>query len=337
MSGAALTTKRLQLRPPVASDATAITAILNDFEISKWVSPVPFPYMQADALEFIANVREKGSAIWAILNAVRLVGMIGRDPQLGFWLDPRCLGQGLMREAAQAVLAAYFKDTNAAPVPTSYMIGNTRSAALLHSLGFSRLVGVVAIKSSAREALVDAHQMVLTPEQWHTVNPIEIATPRMHLRSLRPAEATDLAPMMASVASPWPEADVLRWIEQRRWRRRVGFPSGAYVPDGTLIGLLALGGTPVSTAYFLDQHYWGRGLMTEAMMAFLPWAFARFALTEVTADHFADNPASGRILQKLGFVETVSAYRGSAARPVKAPTVLYRLRRADLVSAAGRV
>ena len=31
---AALTTKRLQLRPPVASDATAITAILNDFEIS---------------------------------------------------------------------------------------------------------------------------------------------------------------------------------------------------------------------------------------------------------------------------------------------------------------
>ena len=145
---AALTTKRLQLRPPVASDATAITAILNDFEISKWVSPVPFPYTRADALEFIANVRENGSAIWAILNADRLVGMIGRDPQLGFWLDPRCWGQGLMREAAQAVLAAYFKDPNAAPVPTSYMIGNTRSAALLHSLGFSRLAGVVAIKSA---------------------------------------------------------------------------------------------------------------------------------------------------------------------------------------------
>ena len=307
---------------------------------------MPFPYTRADALEFIANVREKGSAIWAILNADRLVGMIGRDPQLGFWLDPRCWGQGLMREAAQAVLAAYFKDPNAAPVPTSYMIGNTRSAALLHSLGFSRLVGVVAIKSCAREALVDARQMVLTPEQWHAVNPIEIATPRMHLRPLRPADATDLAriagndrvaPMMASVASPWPEADVLRWIEQHRWRGRVGFSFGVYVPDGTLIGSVGLGGTPVSTAYFLDQHYWGRGLMTEAMMAFLPWAFARFALTEVTADHFADNPASGRILQKLGFVKTGSALGGSAARPVKAPTVSYRLRRADLVSAAGRV
>ena len=62
---AALTTKRLQLRSPVASDATAITAILNDFEISKWLSVVPFPYTRADALEFIADVREKGSAIWA--------------------------------------------------------------------------------------------------------------------------------------------------------------------------------------------------------------------------------------------------------------------------------
>ena len=99
---------------------------------------VPFPYSRADGLEFIADVRKKGFAIWAILNADRLVGMIGRDPQLGFWLDPRCWGQGLMREAALAVLAAYFMDPNAAPVPTSYMIGNTRSAALLHRLGFSR-------------------------------------------------------------------------------------------------------------------------------------------------------------------------------------------------------
>ena len=102
-----------------------------------------------------------------------------------------------------------------------------RSAALLYRLGFSRLGRVVGLKSHARKALVDGRQMVLTPEQWHAVNPIKIATPRMRLRPLRPADATDLAriagndrvaPMLASVASPWPEADVLRWIEQRRWR-----------------------------------------------------------------------------------------------------------------------
>ena len=174
-----------------------------------------------------------------------------------------------MREAAQAVLAAYFKDPNAAPVPTSYMIGNTRSAALLHSLGFSRLVGVVAIKSCAREALVDARQMVLTPEQWHAVNPIEIATPRMHLRPLRPADATDLAriagndrvaPMMASVASPWPEVDVLRWIEQRRWRGRVGFFLWRLCAGWDLDRLGWAGGHPCQHSVFSGPALLGSGL-----------------------------------------------------------------------------
>ena len=39
----ALVTKRLQLRSPMASDAAAIAAILNDFDISKWLPPLPFP------------------------------------------------------------------------------------------------------------------------------------------------------------------------------------------------------------------------------------------------------------------------------------------------------
>ena len=82
----------------------------------------------------------------------------------------------------------------------------------------------------------------------------------------------------------------------------------------------------------MDQHYWGRGLMTEAMMAFLSWAFARFGLTEVTADHFDDNPALGQVLWKLGFIKSGPALGGSAARMAKVPTVSYRLRRADLVS-----
>ena len=39
----ALVTKRRQLRSPVASDAAAIAAILNNFDIRKWLPPLPFP------------------------------------------------------------------------------------------------------------------------------------------------------------------------------------------------------------------------------------------------------------------------------------------------------
>ena len=63
--------------------------------------------------------------------------------------------------------------------------------------------------------------------------------------------------MMGSVTSPWPAVDVLRWIERRRWRGHIGFCLGIYLPDGALIGAVALGGTLVNTAYFLTQFQWG--------------------------------------------------------------------------------
>jgi len=74
------------------------------------------------------------------------------------------LGPGLMREAVQAVLGAYFTSTSAAQVPSGYMLGNARSAGLLHGLGFSPFGGVVQRKNMARDALVDIRQMILTPE-----------------------------------------------------------------------------------------------------------------------------------------------------------------------------
>jgi len=73
--------------------------------------------------------------------------MIGRESELGYWLDPKCWGQGLMREAAQAVLGAYFTSPAAAPVPSGYMLGNARSAALLHGLGCSPFGAVVHAKT----------------------------------------------------------------------------------------------------------------------------------------------------------------------------------------------
>ena len=60
-----------------------------------------------------------------------------------------------------------------------YMLGNARSAGLLHGLGFSPFGAVVQRKNTARDALVDIRQIILTPEQWHCLNPMEITTPRV--------------------------------------------------------------------------------------------------------------------------------------------------------------
>lgn len=141
-----------------------------------------------------------------------------------------------------------------------------------------------------------------------------------------------VAPMMASLRSPWAEADVRTWITRSLWRGVLGFRLGVWLKDGALIGTVGLGGEApdTSTAYFLDPGHWGQGLMTEAMAGFLPHMMRVFAIETVIADHFADNPTSGAVLRKLGFEKTGEGQGESLARLEPAANVHYRLMQHNL-------
>jgi RimJ/RimL family protein N-acetyltransferase len=76
--------------------------------------------------------------------------------------------------------------------------------------------------------------------------------------------------------------------------------------DGArLIGSVGLGrdGDHVELGYWIGRPYWGNGYATEAARALLPLARA-LGHRELVASHFVDNPASGRVLHKLGFRAT---------------------------------
>lgn len=53
--------------------------------------------------------------------------------------------------------------------------------------------------------------------------------------------------------------------------------------------------------YWLGRAWWGRGIMTRALIALVPWAFERFDLIRIEAGVFETNPASARVLEKAGF------------------------------------
>ena len=53
--------------------------------------------------------------------------------------------------------------------------------------------------------------------------------------------------------------------------------------------------------FWLGETVWGRGVMTDAVSAFVPWAFERFNLQRIYAHVFERNPASARVLEKAGF------------------------------------
>jgi RimJ/RimL family protein N-acetyltransferase len=51
-----LETDRLILRPLTQTDAAPLTRLLNDFEVSKWLSRIPYPYGVIEMQWFIARL-----------------------------------------------------------------------------------------------------------------------------------------------------------------------------------------------------------------------------------------------------------------------------------------
>jgi len=77
--------------------------------------------------------------------------------------------------------------------------------------------------------------------------------------------------------------------------------------------------------YWLTPSAWGQGYATEAARAMLAHARHGLALGRVQAGHFSDNPASGRVLRKLGFLPTGEVAYPSLARGGVAPAQRYEV------------
>ena len=100
-------------------DLTDLVALINNWEIARWVSSVPYPYTEVDGREWIARVqqdhatgRPRRFAI-ALRESDRLIGGVGLDgspgdqseePALGYWLGEPHWGNGYAREAVAAVI-----------------------------------------------------------------------------------------------------------------------------------------------------------------------------------------------------------------------------------------
>jgi RimJ/RimL family protein N-acetyltransferase len=78
--------------------------------------------------------------------------------------------------------------------------------------------------------------------------------------------------------------------------------------------------------YWIARPCWGRGFATEACTALIDIA-RTLGLATLEGSHFVDNPASARVLDKLGFEPVgIVAPRLSCARGTEVPARLMRLR-----------
>lgn len=101
-----------------------------------------------------------------------------------------------------------------------------------------------------------------------------------------------------------------------------GNPARPYVAVARdVIGMVGLSkalsdenGTVATIGYWIAKPHWGRGFATEAAGALVDHAFSAWGFTALKSGHFKDNPASGRVLAKLGFRYAGENTRHSLAR-----------------------
>lgn len=137
-------TERLLLRPAEAGDARAIAEGLGDFEVTRWLARVPYPYSLDEAERFLAwerAQRQIGEDRVFIVDRGGFLGLVslrgrGHAPILGYWLSRDHWGMGYMSEAVAAVLAEAFADPAVTAVHSGVFDGNLRSLAIQKRLGF---------------------------------------------------------------------------------------------------------------------------------------------------------------------------------------------------------
>lgn len=54
--------------------------------------------------------------------------------------------------------------------------------------------------------------------------------------------------------------------------------------------------------YWLAEEYWGKGVMTKAVIDTIPFAFKTYPINRLFAKAFGNNPGSQKVLEKAGFV-----------------------------------
>jgi RimJ/RimL family protein N-acetyltransferase len=105
---------------------------------------------------------------------------------------------------------------------------------------------------------------------------------------------------------PYTAADAADWIE--RASAQTPATSFAIVVDGGAVGGIGVElGIDIfrrsaEIGYWLGEPFWARGIATEALRAMTDYAFEQFDICRLEAGVFDWNPASARVLEKVGYV-----------------------------------
>ncbi len=170
---------------------------------------------------------------------------------------------------------------------------------------------------------------------------MELLTQRLLLRPFRAEDChavaqglnnINVARNLARVKFPYQVEDARQWFElQKGFDPRSVIRAIAFraAPD-ELIGTISYETRDQADAvfgYWLREFCWHIGLMSEAAAALVHYAFTSGEVEALASAYHKDNPHSGHILGRLGFVENRETMSDCLALNIKVPSIQLRLTR----------
>ena len=147
----------------------------------------------------------------------------------------------------------------------------------------------------------------------------KITTDRLTLRRVTLDDVQDLsrlagdyeiARMTGSFPHPFPllSAEFRLMYLTQQWRQGLAFPYAITLDGSALIGMVDLfrksAEHDFELGYWVGRPFWSCGYATEAARALMQHAHMTLGIHHIKAGVFTDNPASLRVLTKLGFTLT---------------------------------
>jgi RimJ/RimL family protein N-acetyltransferase len=106
---------------------------------------------------------------------------------------------------------------------------------------------------------------------------------------------------------PYTVEDARQWLTSQQGIEKPTFLT--IEMDGGIIGGIGIAikvdvyRRSANIGYWLGEPFWGRGMMTEVVSLMVNYAFENFDLVRLQAGIYSSNPASMRVLEKVGFVK----------------------------------
>ena len=152
-----------------------------------------------------------------------------------------------------------------------------------------------------------------------------------------------IAATTLAIPHPYPDGAAEQWLSTHAESFRQGTEAILAItlkPDGQVVGSIALSINKNhqrgELGYMVARECWNQGYCTEAVRALMGYGFSVLGLSRIQAMYFPRNPASGRVLQKLGMTREGLLRQYVCNRGVFEDLLMYSILRPEF-EPAGRV